>query len=152
MRGREWGAFEVARFKSLAAQGYCQSEIAKALRRHQSAVARKKAKLGLELQRYTGRQWSPLNQKPSEWTAADRICAFANVPLDLAMLVVNTSIDHDLPVKLVRSNDKRLRFVNCRADIARKAREMGYSYPLIARAINRDHSSVMYLVRGRAAA
>jgi len=81
-------------------------------------------------------------------TDADRISQWASVPYPLAELAVFGALLFGLPLKDVRSDSRRQPLVRCRSWIARQARREGYSFPQIGRAINRDHSTVMYAISG----
>lgn len=82
-------------------------------------------------------------------TDADRIAAYANVPHGLAEIVVMTANRLGYPVKSVRREGQTAPVVAARRVIAHKARAEGYSYPQIGRALNRDHTTVMSLLRGK---
>ena len=49
----------------------------------------------------------------------------------------------------VRNGGNRKELVDLRAEIARRARLAGFSFPQIGRAMNRHHTSVMHLLKGR---
>lgn len=145
--GVPWSDADVDRLIFLADKGWHQAKIAKYFGRHQSSIDVKARKLGVNIARYAQREWSPENTDRKSWTEADRICAYANVPIELAKLVTDRAWRHRVSVKWLRSDAKHCDLIKCRTDIALRARELGYSYPIIARALNRDHSSVMHLVQ-----
>jgi chromosomal replication initiation ATPase DnaA len=82
-------------------------------------------------------------------TDADRISQFANVPHDLAELVVMGANRIGSSLKWFRSDRRFEELVAGRAWVAREARQRGHSFPAIGRALNRDHSSIIHLVRTR---
>jgi hypothetical protein len=76
---------------------------------------------------------------------AEQLSAWANVPLDLAELVIEANRRRKrYGLDLLRSNTKSAGLTVVRHAIAREARARGYSYPAIGRALNRDHSSIMW--------
>ena len=81
-------------------------------------------------------------------TQADRISQWANVPLSLAQLVVSKARNAHCPLKKLRSECRDHAIVAIRHRIARAAEREGYSYSAIGRALNRDHSTIMYVVKG----
>lgn len=83
-------------------------------------------------------------------TDADRISTWADVPHELAELVVMSALRADLPVRLLRSDDRHQHLVEIRRQVAIEARSLGYSFPVIGRAMNRDHSSVMHYFKREA--
>jgi chromosomal replication initiation ATPase DnaA len=80
-------------------------------------------------------------------TEADRLSDYADVPHELAELVVIHANRADVGIKSLRSPDRRYSMVRIRRGIAIEARAMGYSYTKIGRALNRDHTTVIDLVR-----
>lgn len=87
-------------------------------------------------------------------TDADRISAFANVDPELADLVVRGARRARVPVKVLRGDCKRGELVKARRWVIARARPR-WSYWHIARALNRDHTTIMHhwhAVRGLRAA
>lgn len=82
-------------------------------------------------------------------TEADRLSKCANVPHDLAELVVMGANRIGSSLRWFRSDHRFSDLVDGRAWVAREARARGHSFPSIGRALNRDHSTVMHLVRTR---
>ena len=82
-------------------------------------------------------------------TDADRISAWANVPHGLAELVVMRASQRGLRLRSLRSQLRHPDLVAARHAIAKEARRLEYSYPVIGRALNRDHTSIMHLLRTR---
>jgi chromosomal replication initiation ATPase DnaA len=82
-------------------------------------------------------------------TEADRLSEYANVPHELAEIVVIHCNRADIGVKSLRAPDKRFCMVQIRKAIAVDARARGYSLPKIGRALNRDHTSIHSLLRSR---
>lgn len=80
-------------------------------------------------------------------TDADRISEWAEVPHELAELVVMRANQRGLRLAVLRSSLRISELVTARRAISKEAREMGYSYPVIGRALCRDHTSIMHLVR-----
>lgn len=79
-------------------------------------------------------------------TNAPNIASYADVPIGLATMVVLICTENRVWVGDARSNRKTDRLVAVRQIIATQARAAGYSYPTIGRALNRDHSTIMYAV------
>ncbi len=77
-----------------------------------------------------------------------RLSSFGCIPLRLAILTVSICQREGHAVRDVRANGKRL--CGVRRTIALEARAKGYSFPQIGRALNRDHTTVMYAVGARA--
>lgn len=82
-------------------------------------------------------------------TEADQISAWANVPHELAELVVMRANQRGLRLRNLRSQLRHPDLVDARHAIAKEARGMHYSFPVIGRALSRDHTSVMHLLRTR---
>ena len=83
-------------------------------------------------------------------TEADRLSLHANVPHDLAELVVMGAERIGVPLSKLRSDCRDRPLAYGRFWVARKAREAGHSFPAIGRALNRDHSTILQGLRGRA--
>lgn len=83
---------------------------------------------------------------------AKSISAWANVPLELAQIVVSMNRHRGYcDLKQLRSSCRDTDTVKIRWQIAVEARKRGYSYPAIGRALNRDHTSILHAVRTMAA-
>lgn len=141
--GRPWADSELAMLELLAGHGFHAYDIARAIGRPPASVYGRAEKLGIELVKRIKRHPFPATD-PSTWDEAQRICAYANVPLDLAQLVVETSHRHNISVKTLRSDSRLRHLFECRAEIACEARKRGYGTPTIGRALNRDHSTVFH--------
>ena len=81
-------------------------------------------------------------------TVADKLERWADVPRDLAELVVSYADDERLAVSTLRSASRRSRLVKARQHVAAEARRRGYTFWQIARALNRDHSTIVHAVKG----
>jgi hypothetical protein len=79
----------------------------------------------------------------------DRIAAFANVPRELAELVVIAATRSGSSIGWFRGERRFSELVDGRAWVAREARARGYNFCVIGRALNRDPSSVHNLVKGK---
>jgi chromosomal replication initiation ATPase DnaA len=80
-------------------------------------------------------------------TAAE-LSQWANVPPELAELVFQYNATwKKCSIKRLRSASRSTKIVRVRWAIARAARQRGYSYPTIGRALNRDHTTIMHAVR-----
>jgi hypothetical protein len=144
---RLWTDIEERQVKWLADKGFGATAIAKIIGRPASSVYLKAATLGTPVKKRFSKFY-PLTDS-NTWDEADRICAFANVPLPLARLVVEISHQHNISVKSIRSACRLKSHTDCRMEIICEARERGYSLPLIGRAINRDHTTVIHSLRLR---
>lgn len=82
--------------------------------------------------------------------AAERISAYAGVDLELAELVVLGAKVHHVAVDQLRSNLKHDCFVRVRRWVAVRARPR-WSWWQIGRALNRDHSTIIFHHRRAAA-
>ena len=80
-------------------------------------------------------------------TEADRLSAFASVPHGLAELVVLVCNQVGRSLRSIRADGQHRDGARIRRQIALEARWQGYSYPAIGRALNRDHSTIMHLVK-----
>jgi chromosomal replication initiation ATPase DnaA len=77
-------------------------------------------------------------------TAAERISAFASVDLELAELVVRAAQVHHVHVAELRRSDlKHDRYTRVRRWVAVRARPR-WSWWQIARALNRDHATIIH--------
>lgn len=80
-------------------------------------------------------------------TDTDRLAHDAGVPADLAALVVLAANRLGIRVRELRAERRCWPHVLARREVAVRARAQGFSYPLIGRALNRDHSTVINAVR-----
>jgi hypothetical protein len=147
MTAPPWTGSELCLLRDMVSKGLSSFDIARLLERTPSAIRTRKSKLGIK---------SPLQDRPvrdpdpSNWTQADRISEWADVPQRLAELVVEGCAAANLDVRAVRSASRHQELVECRWRIAAQARIMGYSYPAIGRALNRDHTTIMHAVQSDA--
>jgi chromosomal replication initiation ATPase DnaA len=95
---------------------------------------------------------------PTEMTEAERLSCFADVPLELAELVVSRAEQNQVDLRTLRRSDRTPAVVPVRHAIAQEARAhrgIGgapvFSFWQIGRALNRDHTSIIYAVRKAAA-
>jgi hypothetical protein len=139
MRGRPWTFDEVVRMFELIEQRRTSIEIGKILGRNRRCIGRRAIDYGLSLDY---RHLDP--PKPAPKPDEPNPLGF---PMTLKKIIETTAERHGLQVSEVQSSCRRRKFVKCRQEIAVKARESGYSYPRIGRALNRDHTSIMHLVR-----
>lgn len=82
---------------------------------------------------------------------AKQLAAWADVPDDLAKITVSGAKRYGLPLCAIRGDCRKRNLVVCRWYIAGRARKAGFSFPQIGRALNRDHSTIVYAL-GRLAA
>ena len=143
MNGPLWKAGEDAKLRELAPTGIGSHEIAKIIGRTQSAVRSRAEKLGVSI----ARSAPPPPPSPYFAANADRLSEWANVPLQLAQLVAKAADEADITLQRLRSPVKRADIVRVRWNIAREARRLNYSYSTIGRALNRDHTTVIYGIR-----
>jgi hypothetical protein len=141
-----WTKDEIRRLRQLAALGFGSRQIAQVLGRTMGATGGKATQLGIRISKRQRDYHGSAPEDRSIWGDADRISMWANVPHELAELVVEIAKKHKLQVSKVRSSSKTPDLVECRNEIAVKARALGYSLPLIGRAINRDHSTALYAI------
>lgn len=80
-------------------------------------------------------------------TDTERLAHDAGVPADLAALVVLAANRLGISVREFRRDGRPARFVRERWNVAVAARAHGFSYPVIGRALNRDHSTIIHGVR-----
>lgn len=78
---------------------------------------------------------------------ANQLAAWADVPAKLATLTAMGASKYGFPLDVLRGECRKRPIVRCRCWIARRARLEGFSFPQIGRALNRDHTSVIHLVR-----
>ena len=67
----------------------------------------------------------------------------------LEAVVARVAYDTGWTVAQLKSPKRTAAMVNARALVAIEARHLGFSYPAIGRALNRDHSSIVHLVQTR---
>lgn len=116
------------------------------LGRSPSSVRAQAWKLGISLDHRKYRAGPrPINR--AEWTQADWLSERASIPNELAELVVAMCDAHPSRIESVRGPKRAPELVRCRQRIAVAARDMGYSYPTIGRALNRDHTTVIHAIR-----
>lgn len=72
---------------------------------------------------------------------------FANVPIALASLTVGLCRSNGYDLETIRRDGRMHDLVRIRDIIAKQAREQGFSFPQIGRALNRDHTSIIKAVR-----
>lgn len=61
-------------------------------------------------------------------------------------IVEEVADEYGLTVQQVCGRKRGKSYVDCRMEIAVKLRGRGYSYPEIAEALDRDHTSIMHLI------
>ena len=81
-------------------------------------------------------------------TEADRLSVHANVPLALAQLVAMHADRLGYTLRNIRDNSRPRPLVRARWQIIALARNEGFSLPVIGRAMNRDHTSIIHALRG----
>jgi chromosomal replication initiation ATPase DnaA len=72
----------------------------------------------------------------------------ANAPAALSALVRSISTESGMQLADILGPNRSRRLFHVRRTIALEARERGYSFPQIGRALNRDHSTIVHAVRG----
>lgn len=80
-------------------------------------------------------------------TNARELAVWADVPPRLARITVRAAAAHGLTLATLRSDSRKRPLFRCRQSVATQARKEGFSFPQIGRALNRDHSTVIYAVR-----
>jgi hypothetical protein len=150
MRGApciRWSPFELAQLRRFAAERKTSFEIAQAMGgRSPSAVRTRAFMLGIKLAKPSmGRV--PRDPDISTWTKADKISEWAQVPQPLAEMLVERAALAGYDLKQLRSEARSKPFVNFRKSFASDARRLGYSLPAIGRALNRDHTTIIYAIR-----
>jgi chromosomal replication initiation ATPase DnaA len=143
---RRWTKPETERLYALAGAGLSAIEIASVLQRSIKTVRAFADRNLLKLARHT---WKPDPPTSAHWTEADKIAQWARVPHDLATLVVQGARKFNVSVKWLRSESRDSELVKCRVWISCEARGRGHSYCRIARALNRDHTTVIHYLRSR---
>ncbi|WP_165357364.1 hypothetical protein [Sphingosinicella sp. CPCC 101087] len=73
----------------------------------------------------------------------ERLAFLARVPADLAALVVLEATQAAIPLRQLRSECRRQDLLRTRQRVAVRGRDHGFSWWQIARALNRDHATVM---------
>lgn len=81
-------------------------------------------------------------------TEADRLSVHANVPHDLAELIVLHAERSGYTLRAIRSDSRKRPLVQARWQIIGIVRAAGFSSPVIGRAMNRDHTSILDALRG----
>ena len=81
-------------------------------------------------------------------TEAERLSEVADIPLHLAQLVVMRVNASGYTLRFVRSELRWTELVDLRQAIATEAKTK-FSYPQIGRALNRDHTTIISLLRRR---
>lgn len=143
---RLWSRFEDQLLTDLAEKGLTAPQMEPLVGRCESSIRGRARKLGISLNQRT-RHYVPLTGDVTTWDRAERLCAFANVPLPLARFVVEVADNSGLQVSELRSESRSGRMVKIRAHIAKEARRNGYSLETIGRALNRDHTTVIHAIR-----
>lgn len=80
-------------------------------------------------------------------TDTDRLAIHADVPPDLAALVVLGANRADVTLRTLRSSSRLPWLVRERRRVAVEARSHNFSWWQIGRALNRDHSTVIHAWR-----
>jgi hypothetical protein len=151
MNGNLWTKFEDQLLRELAAKGFNSSEMVPQLGRGDSGIRARAQKLGVNLNK-RGRHYPLPVGDPSTWDRAQRLCAFANVPLPLAQYVVDIADNRGIMLSELRSESRKRSLVEIRVGISRMARANGYCFEAIGRALNRDHTTIVYHVSEKLAA
>lgn len=84
-------------------------------------------------------------------TDTDYLQECADIPRELAEIVVVEANKYGFTLKQLRGPSRERHRYWVRRNIARIARlrDDPFSYPQIGRALNRDHSSIVSMIRGR---
>lgn len=143
MSHRVWSDEEHRRLMAMADMRLDGAVIAAALERSHGAVRKRAMLFGITLDRHRIKH-EPKPADVAAWSAADKIEMWANVPQELAELVVAGADLFRVSVRWLRSESRDAELVKCRRWITAQARDRGFSFPLIGRALNRDHSTIMY--------
>lgn len=80
-------------------------------------------------------------------TETERLAHDANVPSDLAALVVLEANRAAVSLREFRSNGRPKRLMTHKQRVVLVARQHGFSWWQIGRALNRDHSTVIHAYR-----
>lgn len=92
----------------------------------------------------------PINIKSAaevaEMEPAERLAHCARVPKPLAQLVIEGAVQFGVDIGHFRGPSKKRAVAMARREIAVEARQQGYSFETIGRALNRDHSTIVYAV------
>lgn len=143
---RRWTIAESEQVIFLAGKGFNAYDIARAIGRNPSSVYAKARKFGTELAFRVKRYPMPAGDREG-WDEAQKLCGFANVPMPLAQMVVAECHKRNFDLKTIRSESRLGEHVRCRSEIAIIARSTGYSLPVIGRALNRDHTTIIHALR-----
>ena len=87
-------------------------------------------------------------QSDTPMTEADILSRHANVPLELAQLVVMIVNQSPFTLRDIRSYKETHKLREWRQSIIRQVRRAGFSYNEIGRAMNRDHSAIVKTMNG----
>lgn len=71
-------------------------------------------------------------------------------PRSAMIMIADIAAQHDLPVQALTGQTQTREVVRARHDAYERLRLAGFSYPAIGLIFNRDHSSVVHALRGRA--
>jgi hypothetical protein len=140
----KWTQPEIDRVRELAQLGFQSPQIAERVGRTRFAVSHICTQHRIKLSKRKCFGTAPADR--DAWDDIDRLSMWANVPHELAEFVVQTAKHFNIGVKTLRSSSKTDELVKCRQRIAVIARKSGYSYPVIGRALNRDHTTICYAV------
>jgi hypothetical protein len=146
MRGAKWSEYETQLLYKLAEEGFNTNEMVSQIGRSYSSIRLRAEKLGVTINK-RGRHYATPKGDRETWNTAQRICAFANVPLPLAEYVVAVAEFKNIRVSELRSDSREMELVRTRAIIAKRARENGYTLQAIGRALNRDHTTIIHAIR-----
>jgi hypothetical protein len=140
-----WTDADRETFRRLVDQQFNAKEISRLMGRSPGSLRWKAEAMGLKL----SRAYTPETPAVAAefWTDADRLSQWARVPHSLAELVVSVARQRNHSLKYLRSGSRRKELVRCRWEIAAKARKLGHSYERIGRALNRDHSTIIYAMQ-----
>lgn len=70
-----------------------------------------------------------------------------SVPDIMRRLLIQVAQAHGVSVQLITGRGRVAHVVEARREFCKLAHRAGYSLPAIARAINRDHTTVLHFVR-----
>jgi hypothetical protein len=146
MRAPVWTLEEMDTLASMSDAGLFAADIAAALDRSVSAVRSRATLLGIRISRPRVMRPLPPGDR-EEWSEAQRLSVFADIPLPLAEMVVEAAEDAKLTLRQFRSECRLGKYVEARRKLCIRARGCNYSLPQIGRALNRDHTTVLHLLR-----
>lgn len=93
-------------------------------------------------------KWREMIAKPSAVSTPRRPLTFAQAYPELFSIMREVAREGGVPLGLLRAKNNTAKCVELRRRVALRARQKGFSFPAIGKALGKHHSTIVHLVNG----